>query len=239
MCTKPPLSSVHIHMAHGITDLHMASHTCTWHTHMDMAHTGSYSVGMFFAGHLGDRLDLRLFLTVGMLGSALFVSLFGMAFFWNIHNIFYFVFVSVIAGTSWMCAPTLYVCMCKSFVQGIYVVFVHIENPHANLLHHPLTTTKNRSVSSHWVAQCRLCCGQLVWQGQAWPHHGHMERPHQRGQHSRHPPRSRSPPLRLGLVLYPARCTDWCAWHRHLFVFNCRARRYWVQGGNECGKGGR
>ncbi len=68
------------------------------HAPHNLTTTGSYSVGMFFAGHLGDRLDLRLFLTVGMLGSALFVSLFGMAYFWNIHNILYFVFVSVIAG---------------------------------------------------------------------------------------------------------------------------------------------
>ena len=32
---------------------------------VDLAFLGTYAIGMFFAGHLGDRLDLRLFLTVG------------------------------------------------------------------------------------------------------------------------------------------------------------------------------
>lgn len=32
---------------------------------VDLAFLGTYAVGMFFAGHLGDRLDLRIFLTVG------------------------------------------------------------------------------------------------------------------------------------------------------------------------------
>lgn len=45
---------------------------------MDLSFLAAYAIGMFFAGHLGDRTDLRLFLTVGMLGSGIFVSLFGM-----------------------------------------------------------------------------------------------------------------------------------------------------------------
>ncbi|CAN4096607.1 unnamed protein product [Withania somnifera] len=37
----------------------------------DLAFLLAYSIGMYFAGHIGDTIDLRLFLTFGMLGSAL------------------------------------------------------------------------------------------------------------------------------------------------------------------------
>ena len=32
---------------------------------VDLAFLGTYALGMFFAGHLGDRVDLRYFLTAG------------------------------------------------------------------------------------------------------------------------------------------------------------------------------
>ncbi|KAL6757692.1 glycerol-3-phosphate permease-like protein [Haematococcus lacustris] len=65
---------------------------------VDLAFLGAYAIGMFYAGHLGDRLDLRLFLSAGMMGSGIFVALFGMGFFWNIHSLAYYIVVSVFAG---------------------------------------------------------------------------------------------------------------------------------------------
>lgn len=44
---------------------------------IDLAFLGTYAVAMFFAGHIGDRVDLRLFLSIGMLGSGVFTALFG------------------------------------------------------------------------------------------------------------------------------------------------------------------
>lgn len=44
---------------------------------VDLAFLSAYAVGMFFAGHLGDRTDLRLFLSIGMIGSGIFCCLFG------------------------------------------------------------------------------------------------------------------------------------------------------------------
>ena len=32
---------------------------------VDLAFLGTYALGMFYAGHLGDRVDLRYFLTAG------------------------------------------------------------------------------------------------------------------------------------------------------------------------------
>jgi sugar phosphate permease len=45
---------------------------------VDLAFLAAYAAGMFFAGHMGDRTDLRVFLSVGMLGSGIFCTLFGM-----------------------------------------------------------------------------------------------------------------------------------------------------------------
>lgn len=44
---------------------------------LDVAFLVCYSFWMYFAGHLGDRLDLQIFLTVGMVGSGMFTSMFG------------------------------------------------------------------------------------------------------------------------------------------------------------------
>jgi hypothetical protein len=44
---------------------------------VDLAFLSAYAAGMFFAGHLGDRMDLRIFLSIGMLGSGIFCCLFG------------------------------------------------------------------------------------------------------------------------------------------------------------------
>lgn len=65
---------------------------------LDLSFLTSYALGMFYAGHIGDRTDLRLFLSGGMLLSGIFVVLFGMGFFWDIHSYAYFVGVQVLAG---------------------------------------------------------------------------------------------------------------------------------------------
>ncbi|KAJ9153891.1 hypothetical protein P3X46_027279 [Hevea brasiliensis] len=42
---------------------------------IDLAFLSAYSIGMYFAGHVGDRIDLRLFLVFGMVGGAFFVGI--------------------------------------------------------------------------------------------------------------------------------------------------------------------
>ncbi|KAF3795230.1 putative glycerol-3-phosphate transporter 1 [Nymphaea thermarum] len=65
---------------------------------IDLAFLSFYSLGMYFSGHLGDRLDLRLFLTVGMVGTGLFTSLFGAAYWLNVHSYAYFLVIQMLAG---------------------------------------------------------------------------------------------------------------------------------------------
>ncbi|KAJ0491567.1 putative major facilitator superfamily, MFS transporter superfamily [Helianthus annuus] len=43
---------------------------------LDLAFLSAYAIGMYFSGHVGDRIDLRLFLTVGMIGSGICCGVF-------------------------------------------------------------------------------------------------------------------------------------------------------------------
>ncbi|XP_047942320.1 putative glycerol-3-phosphate transporter 4 isoform X2 [Salvia hispanica] len=65
---------------------------------IDVAFLGSYAMGMYGAGHLGDKLDLRMFLTTGMVGSGIFVGLFGMGYFWDIHIFSFYLAMQMVAG---------------------------------------------------------------------------------------------------------------------------------------------
>ncbi|XVF10907.1 hypothetical protein REPUB_Repub07fG0223800 [Reevesia pubescens] len=65
---------------------------------IDVAFLACYSLGMYVAGHLGDTLDLRLFLTAGMIGSGIFVGLFGMGYFWDIHVFGFYLVMQMVAG---------------------------------------------------------------------------------------------------------------------------------------------
>lgn len=65
---------------------------------IDLAFLSVYAMGMYFSGHLGDRLDLRIFLTVGMVGAGLFTSIFGVGYWANIHIFYYFLIAQMFAG---------------------------------------------------------------------------------------------------------------------------------------------
>ncbi|VYS59639.1 unnamed protein product [Arabidopsis thaliana] len=65
---------------------------------IDVAFLAVYAFGMYFAGHLGDRMNLRIFLTVGMIGTGLFTSLFGVGYWGNIHSFYYFLIMQMLAG---------------------------------------------------------------------------------------------------------------------------------------------
>lgn len=78
---------------------------------VDVAFLASYSVGMYVAGHVGDRVSLRWFLAGGMMGSGIFVSLFGLAYWLNVHWLGYFLIVQIMGGlvqaTGWPSVVTV------------------------------------------------------------------------------------------------------------------------------------
>lgn len=65
---------------------------------LDVAFLAIYAIGMYFSGHFGDRMDLRIFLTIGMIGTGVFTSFFGLGYWGNIHSFYYFLIVQMIAG---------------------------------------------------------------------------------------------------------------------------------------------
>jgi len=65
---------------------------------IDLAFLAIYAIGMFFVGHIGDRVDLRILLTIGMIGTGLFTAAFGAGYWLNIHNFYYFLGIQLIAG---------------------------------------------------------------------------------------------------------------------------------------------
>lgn len=66
---------------------------------------------MYFAGHVGDRIDLRLFLVFGMMGSGLFTIIFGFAYWFDVHFLGYFMAVQVVSGVfqsiGWPCVVSV------------------------------------------------------------------------------------------------------------------------------------
>lgn len=101
---------------------------------LDVSFLGAYALGMFISGHLGDRLDLRKFLTWGMLGSGACVALFGMAFFWNIHSMPYFLGIQVLGGffqaTGW---PSVVTVMANWFGHGKRGLIMGVWNAHTSV----------------------------------------------------------------------------------------------------------
>lgn len=57
-----------------------------------------YGIAMFISGFVAERVSLRYFLTLGMLFSAIFTYLFGIAKTYGIHSMWYFVLVQALAG---------------------------------------------------------------------------------------------------------------------------------------------
>jgi len=48
-----------------------------------------------FSGHIAERMNLRYFLSGGMILVGIMTAAFGMGYFINIHNIYFFVIVQV------------------------------------------------------------------------------------------------------------------------------------------------
>ncbi|CAA6656132.1 unnamed protein product [Spirodela intermedia] len=101
---------------------------------IDVAFLSVYSLGMYFAGHLGDRLDLRVFLTVGMIGTGLFTSLFGAGYWLNIHSFYYYLLIQMLAGlfqsTGW---PSVVAVLGNWFGKSKRGLIMGIWNAHTSI----------------------------------------------------------------------------------------------------------
>ena len=63
---------------------------------LDTSYLFSYAFFMFWSGIVAERMDLRYFLSGGMILSGIFTFLFGIAYNTNIHSLGYFISIQVI-----------------------------------------------------------------------------------------------------------------------------------------------
>ncbi|CAL1401698.1 unnamed protein product [Linum trigynum] len=117
---------------------------------IDVAFLSCYSLGMYVAGHLGDKLDLRLFLTSGMVGSGIFVALFGMGYLWNVHVFWFYLAMQMVAGlfqaTGW---PSVVAVIGNWFGKRKRGLIMGIWNAHTSV----------GNISGSLLAAAVLSCG--------------------------------------------------------------------------------
>ncbi|KAL8598399.1 hypothetical protein ACOMHN_032676 [Nucella lapillus] len=65
---------------------------------LDVGFLGTYAACMFLSGYVAERVNLRYFLTVGMLCTGVSVAMFGFGYFDNIHNFYFYLAMQIIAG---------------------------------------------------------------------------------------------------------------------------------------------
>ncbi|XP_075244049.1 glucose-6-phosphate exchanger SLC37A2-like [Convolutriloba macropyga] len=65
---------------------------------LDASFLFAYSFGMYFAGHVAERVDLRYFLTSGMILSGFFTAMFGLGKFLEIHDYGHYVISQTLNG---------------------------------------------------------------------------------------------------------------------------------------------
>lgn len=104
---------------------------------LDSCFLFAYAIGMFFSGYIAERVHLRYFLCAGMLLSGFFTYLFGLAYYYDIHNIWWFAFAQTMSGlfqtTGW---PAVVACVghwfgshsSRGFIFGFWNSHTNIGN---------------------------------------------------------------------------------------------------------------
>ncbi|VDI65277.1 MFS transporter, OPA family, solute carrier family 37 (glycerol-3-phosphate transporter), member 1/2 [Mytilus galloprovincialis] len=101
---------------------------------LDLAFLFSYAFGMFFSGHIAERLNLRYFLSGGMMLVGIFTAAFGMGYFFNIHSIYFYVGIQVVSGlvqsSGW---PSVVTCVGNWYGKGKRGLIMGIWNSHTSV----------------------------------------------------------------------------------------------------------
>ncbi|XP_053732250.1 glucose-6-phosphate exchanger SLC37A1 isoform X1 [Synchiropus splendidus] len=141
---------------------HLSHHDCSWKPFdksnykqllgaLDYSFLCAYAVGMYLSGIIGERLPIRLYLTVGMLTSGLFTCLFGLGFTFNIHNMSFYIIVQVANGlvqtTGW---PSVVACIGNWFGKGRRGLIMGLWNSHTSVGNILGSLIAGYWVSSNW-----------------------------------------------------------------------------------------
>ncbi|XP_025191692.1 glucose-6-phosphate exchanger SLC37A2 isoform X4 [Melanaphis sacchari] len=118
---------------------------------LDSAFLFAYAIAMFFSGLIAERVNIRIFLTIGMILSGTACSMFGLAHFYNIHSMWYFIGVQIFGGicqtTGW---PGVVTAMGNWFGKGNRGFIFGIWNSHTSIGNIIGTLLASLYVESNW-----------------------------------------------------------------------------------------
>uniref|UniRef100_T1ITN0 Sugar phosphate exchanger 3 n=1 Tax=Strigamia maritima TaxID=126957 RepID=T1ITN0_STRMM len=115
---------------------------------LDSSFLFSYAIAMYFSGSIAERVNLRYFLSLGMIASGIGVYLFGIAYSYKIHFVWYYFCVQIFGGivqtTGWPSVVTLLSnWFGRGFIFGIWNAHTSVGNILGSLI-------AGAFVSSNW-----------------------------------------------------------------------------------------
>ncbi|XP_043394105.1 glucose-6-phosphate exchanger SLC37A1 isoform X2 [Chelonia mydas] len=117
---------------------------------LDYSFLCAYAVGMYLSGIIGERLPIRYYLTAGMLASGLFTAMFGLGYFCNIHNLWFYMIAQIANGlvqtTGW---PSVVTCIGNWFGKGRRGLIMGIWNSHTSV-----GNILGSLIAGYWVSTC-------------------------------------------------------------------------------------
>jgi len=118
---------------------------------LDTSYLFSYAFFMFGSGFVAERMDLRYFLSLGMIFSGIFTFLFGFAYNAGIHSLWYLLAIQVILGmfqaTGW---PGVVSVMANWFGKGRRGLIMGLWNSHTSLGNILGSLIAGAFVNSNW-----------------------------------------------------------------------------------------
>lgn len=117
---------------------------------LDYSFLCAYAIGMYLSGIIGERLPIRYYLAVGMLASGLFTAMFGLGYFYNIHNLWFYIMAQIANGlvqtTGW---PSVVTCIGNWFGKGRRGLIMGIWNSHTSV-----GNILGSLIAAYWVSTC-------------------------------------------------------------------------------------
>uniref|UniRef100_A0A4X2M8D5 Solute carrier family 37 member 1 n=1 Tax=Vombatus ursinus TaxID=29139 RepID=A0A4X2M8D5_VOMUR len=117
---------------------------------LDYSFLCAYAIGMYLSGIIGERLPIRYYLTFGMFASGAFTTLFGLGYFYNIHNFGFYVITQIANGlvqtTGW---PSVVTCIGNWFGKGRRGLIMGIWNSHTSV-----GNILGSLIAGYWVSTC-------------------------------------------------------------------------------------
>ncbi|XP_042315511.1 glucose-6-phosphate exchanger SLC37A1 isoform X2 [Sceloporus undulatus] len=117
---------------------------------LDYSFLCAYAVGMYLSGIIGERLPIRYYLTGGMFASGFFTAMFGFGYFYNIHNLWFYIITQIANGfvqtTGW---PSVVTCIGNWFGKGRRGLIMGLWNSHTSV-----GNILGSLIAGYWVSTC-------------------------------------------------------------------------------------